>query len=304
MPLLAASLRKLAMQRQRSVAGIPSSVERIPSPAAQSVHCGNPACHRFIVEGASKFWLEGKRTCSESCRTAWLEQILRREGALTAQAAHCHQHRIPLGLLLLSQRSITADQLHLALQAQREAGSGRIGYWLRECAAVSARQLTQALAQQFGCPVFDLSEHRVRPSCIPRELIESCRILPIDGRETLYIASDQRIEPASAYAIRHITGRKVAVGVAEEENFHNAWQATLALQPHAEAVIHARGSFAMRDAARQIVASRPEMDCRIARIQRHLWLRLQPASEEWNASEPVVANTAGHDCLIFSAALS
>ena len=62
-------------------------------------------------------------------------------------------HRVPLGLLLLSRQQLTAAQLRTALEAQRAAGQGKIGEWLRQLGFVTELQVTAALARQWSCPV-------------------------------------------------------------------------------------------------------------------------------------------------------
>jgi hypothetical protein len=69
------------------------------------------------------------------------------------------QHRIPLGLVLLSRGFIDNQRLQAALQAQRQSRKGRVGEWLMQLGAVNEAQVTMALAIQWSCPVFPLERH-------------------------------------------------------------------------------------------------------------------------------------------------
>jgi hypothetical protein len=91
------------------------------------------------------------------------------------------QHRIPLGLLLLSRGQLSNSQLRLALEAQRTNGKGRIGHWLENLGFATEEQITVALGIQWACPVlpshssFDKGSARL----LPLRLLESFRMFPV-----------------------------------------------------------------------------------------------------------------------------
>src|SRR5271155_3259065 len=79
--------------------------------------------------------LGGARYCRAECLERALLEVLGRAHSVP-QSAPTAPHRIPLGLLLLSRQQLTAGQLRMALEAQREAaGRGqspdlrKIGAW-------------------------------------------------------------------------------------------------------------------------------------------------------------------------------
>src|SRR5262249_26903135 len=104
---------------------------------------------------AASIQFEGRTYCSALCLTPALEQRIRKLQSGFANEKP-RSSRMPVGLLLLQRGLVSQDQLRTALGKQREAGKGRIGYWLRELGLVDEHSLTSALAQQYGCAVFPL----------------------------------------------------------------------------------------------------------------------------------------------------
>ena len=135
-------------------------------------------------------WLEENWYCSPDCLYDGLCERLDDLGALEHPTAK--PNRLPLGLVLLSQRQITAGQLRRALEMQRSAQSGRIGQWLVRMGAVSEDQVTNALAAQQGRPVFAPREARPLPATMhwPQPLTETYHAVPVfynPAQPSLYI---------------------------------------------------------------------------------------------------------------------
>ena len=106
---------------------------------------------------------------------------------MTAPAANSER----IGEILVREGLITRDQLDLALQDQREAGT-RIGYSLVALGFVKEVELTRTLARQYRMPAVDLTNFEVDPRIarlIPSEMAAKHLVLPLkrDGR-TLTVA--------------------------------------------------------------------------------------------------------------------
>jgi type IV pilus assembly protein PilB len=106
---------------------------------------------------------------------------------LTAPAASSER----IGEILVREGLITRDQLNLALQDQREAGT-RIGYSLVALGFVKEIELTRTLARQYRMPAVDLTNFEIDPRIarlIPGEMAAKHLVLPLkrDGR-TLTVA--------------------------------------------------------------------------------------------------------------------
>jgi hypothetical protein len=113
-------------------------------------------------------------------------------------------------LLLVDRGVISPAQLREAIRLQREAGHGRIGDWLHETANLSVQQLTAALGQQWGCPVFPLEQQAVsvaRSNLIPLPLLKSAAAVPAyassNGR-VLHLAFCDRVDHTLLYAVEQM----------------------------------------------------------------------------------------------------
>src|SRR5271163_2406850 len=145
-----------------------------------AARCAGSVCPRrdklwpYWLDRSEGVDFEGRWYCSRNC----LEAIL--VGRVHALLSTSHvdkprSHRIPIGLLLVDRGAISPAQLREAIRLQREAGHGRIGDWLQQTANLSAQQLTAALGQQWGCPVFPLEQQAVsvaRSDLIPLSLLK------------------------------------------------------------------------------------------------------------------------------------
>jgi hypothetical protein len=177
--------------------------------------CAGSSCPRLgklwpsWVRKSSGTYFEGRwycgRVCLESALSSRVHSLLS-----TFQSEKPRAHRLPLGLLLVNRGVITQSQLREALRLQREAGHGKLGEWLRQTADVNVQQLTAALGQQWGCPVFPL-EHQAAAvawgDLIPFPLLDSAAAVPAyaspDGR-FLHLAFEDRIDHTLLYAVEQM----------------------------------------------------------------------------------------------------
>ena len=143
--------------------------------------------------------------CSPQC----FEHAARRcfsRASTTPAAPPRGQHRIPLGLVLLSRGQLSNAQLRSALQAQRESGRGRIGQWLEKLGFATEQQVTAAMGMQWACPVLPASAVGSAAdfaATLPIGLLESFRMLPVHfSRErVLYLAFSEGVDYTALYAI-------------------------------------------------------------------------------------------------------
>jgi hypothetical protein len=241
--------------------------------------CEHPACGRLKPGHAAREWrrLEGQWMCSSACWSSMLRQRIEREiSAWKVGRSATHSHRVPLGLLLLSMGWITEGQLQAALEAQRKAKQGRIGDWLRRETTLTEREITRALAMQWNCPIFDLAEYRPQPVEIPGELMGSYRFLPLParGRNVLFLAFESGVDAIASYAVQHVTGMRVEAGLTAEEAFRDVWTRSLGLESGAAATVPVETSDELYDAAASVLRASNVSDARLARLHRHLWLRV------------------------------
>ena len=174
--------------------------------------CGNPDClqHRPLPRALACQW-DGRRLCSPECYAAAAEADFAR--LLPALApAPAPRHRMPLGLLMVEQGFLAAEDLRRALAAQQQAGAGRIGYWLMRLGFASESHITAALARQWGCSVFPLAETACEPAVsrlLPRALLLGFGLVPAHfaaARRTLFVACRDGIVRSALYAMERMLG--------------------------------------------------------------------------------------------------
>ncbi|MDI3254273.1 MAG: hypothetical protein QJR10_05735 [Bacillota bacterium] len=243
--------------------------------------CGNPKCK----SGWLRLWrsrevpvFEGKWACSTACVREMIEAAVLRERRDAAIPPATHQHRVPLGLLLLSQGQITQAQLKRALDAQKRAGSGKLGEWLVRQKSTGPEQVVRALAAQWGCPVLSVDAFHAASMApaLPRLLADSFGALPlrVAGRTLLYLAFESRPDPCLALAVERMTGLKCEAGLLRDSEFQRANAALLrAVFPRVR-LLEASSLRGAAHAMTAMVEERKPIETRLVRVHNYFWMRL------------------------------
>jgi hypothetical protein len=230
--------------------------------------------------------MQGARYCQAECLELALIDFLCRTRAVPRRRAIA-AHRIPLGLLLLSRQQLTAAQLRTALEAQRAAGHGKIGAWLRELGFATESQVTAGLARQWCCPVLVTGAALMgadRLPAIPVLLLESFQMMPVEFVEatgTLLMAFSEGVDHTILYAIERMLGYRTEACLITPSALQKSLQA---LAPH-------RGSSdiifeGMDDpgACARIISNYSAkvraVEVHVARCGEHLWIRLERLGAE------------------------
>jgi hypothetical protein len=169
---------------------LPFDFKPRPCAAGDSEHRCRQPIGQYFRKHSDGIWFQSQWYCSAGCFERGVLKHLRRLSAVP-ERPHV-SHRMPVGLVLLSQGCITKSQLAAALSAQREAGQGRVGDWLRKMGAAGEHEITKALSEQWRCPVLKsgLSDLAVAES-LPYVLLERHRVLPVHyvtATRTMYLA--------------------------------------------------------------------------------------------------------------------
>lgn len=242
-------------------------------------HCANPGCrsgwfHFFRKRSTPVF--EGGWTCSPRCTEDWVEAALERELSGYTAVHEEHRHRIPLGLLMLEQGWITRAQLGQALDAQKHAGSGRVGEWLIRHHAADELTVTRALGIQWSCPVLDSIVPSGTEAVMPRLFIDAFGGLPLRvmAGKLLYLGFEKSLDPVFALALERMTGLRVESGFVPSSRFRAFQEKTLHWRfppvqlSEAISIPAAALLFARAIERAQPVASR------VVRVYGCLWLRM------------------------------
>lgn len=150
--------------------------------------------------------------------------------------------RMRLGDLLVAEQIISDDQLHLALQQQRQTGR-KLGTTLIELGFIGEEQLLKFLAQQLAIPFFDLSKLTIQPQAvqlIPEVHARRYRALAVNhnGNQVTVVMSD----PADLSALDALSAmlapRELQLAVAREaqllEYFDQLYRRTKEIESFAE----------------------------------------------------------------------
>jgi len=227
--------------------------------------------------------LEGSRYCLGKCLEDRLSDALERVRSISKRAPV--RHRIPLGLLLLSRQHLTAQELRSALQAQRNAGHGRLGEWLLALGLASEEKITAALARQWSCPVLLSCSSLPRASGSPRlpwTLLETFAMIPVDYVEstfTLHIAFGEGLDHSVLYAIEKMTGTRTEPCMAPSSFIRRNLQIALLQRREREVVFECpTGLSECCRIVRNYCARLSASEIRIAGCGPFIWVRLFQAS--------------------------
>lgn len=252
--------------------------------------CGNPGC----VSGPLRLWrsrrapvFEGRWGCSAPCLRSMVEAAVDREGRSQAEVA-LRSHRIPLHLMLLDQGRITEEQLQEARRhrigtAAAGEEAGRVEAWLLDSGLLSESALTRAISAQWNCPVFSLSAHRDETgAAVPPFLAEALGALPLRvvGGRVLYVAFAEQIDRSLSYAIEHVTGLRVAAGMARGSEFRREQIRFLAGRAPRARLMEAEDRHALAQRMAGWIEEERAVEARLARVHEFWWLRIWRREEE------------------------
>jgi hypothetical protein len=263
----------------------PGGLERfhLPKFVPQRRLCGHIEC----ANGWTPPWrsrrrpiFEGNWGCGGRCVLGLVEAAVGRElsDAVHPDIPSPHRHRIPLGLMMLSQGWITQAQLRKALSAQREKGTGRIGDWLKSECGLSAEQIMRGVSMQWGCPV--LSTEGFSPDLmalvLPKIFVERLGVLPlrVAGSKILYLGFSERLDASTALAAEQMSQLKVESGVVDADQFEAARCKLLecaGAELKAETTTD-KDSMAARITA--ILEQKRPVESRLVRLHEYYWLRM------------------------------
>lgn len=267
--------------------------------------CGNRKCR----SGWMKLWrsrqgpvLDGKWACSPACMWEIAQAAVVREAGGLRASRPAHQHRVPFGLVLLSRSIITQEQLRKALEAQRKAGAGRLGEWLRRQKAIDEEHVARALSAQWNCPVLAGVPHdsvAMAPT-LPRLLIDSFGAVPLRlaGREILYVAFEDKIDRCLVLAIERMLGLKVEAGVLRDSEFDLARQGILRAPFPKTRLLEVANMRGLVHAVAETLEERKPARSRIVRTGNYFWLRIwrSPTAIEGRSALPAAEDVEDLVC--------
>jgi hypothetical protein len=262
-------------------------------------HCqqNRPRCGLLSCSGPQTLWqrlcrrhtgtfLQGVFYCRPQCF----------EMALTAQLSRLHllapaslpPNRIPLGLLMVARGKLTYNEVLAALEAQRRARYGKIGEWIEKLGFASERDVTSALALQWGCPVASSPDPAAieTASRIPLALLEAFHMFPLNyapSTNTLYLAFGERVDHAALYAIEKILDCRTQPCVAPRKTIERHLEQLRQQTRPSDVEFGPMSDFAeMSRITSSYIARLSPDEVRLSRVGRFIWLRLKVGSSATN----------------------
>jgi len=183
------------------------------APRSAPAQCANRECARRQPMWNGLFGkMQGVETnlgwfccpdCFEQALSSSLAQHLRRSKRVETPSLH----RMPLGLLMLERETITEDQLQKSVAMMKATGL-RIGDCMRRIAGLNEDAVTQAVAAQWGAPVFPLTSIDASlAGMIPLALLEKYQMLPVHlgqyGKK-MYVGFCQGVDYSALYGIEQL----------------------------------------------------------------------------------------------------
>jgi hypothetical protein len=208
-----------------------------------------------------------------------MRDAVQREIAERGDGLSLHRHRVPLGLLLLSQGAIAQAQLKCALAAQKKAGSGRLGEWLIAQGAIDEECVARALGAQWSCPVLSADQHdpAKMSAALPRFFIDSFAALPLRlaGQRLLYVAFEDRIDRSMILALERMTGMIVEGGVLRRgSEFRRLQEDAFRVSFPKTRLLEAANLRGLVLTLAEMIEERKPVQSRLIRIRDYYWLRL------------------------------
>ena len=237
---------------------------------------------------------EGQWACSADCMRVLIEDAVARElGDGAPLEPQKHKHRIPLGLLMLSQGWITQEQLRRALDAQRQAdGKARIGKWLMQQCNLSEELVTRALSMQWGCPVLSFSGNapETMSTLIPRLLLDTYGMVPLrNGSSRLaYLAFEDRVDSSVALAVERMNGIRIEPGVVTASQFLRVQERMMRAPFPKAQLMEANSSAGVAEAMASVIERVRPASGKMVRMHRYFWLRV------WHQPAPSVSGAHPH----------
>jgi hypothetical protein len=231
---------------------------------------------------------EGSPFCSESCLQKHAKNFIVQQWQRLQQEGDRRIPRPRLGTILMQTAFITRQQLEEAVRCQQEARNGRLGEWMMRLGFVEERQITSALARQFGLPMMDLKNAQPKTEAvqmIPAPVAEAADLIPVSfdgGSGSLRVAVSGPISFQEQEALRRMIGTGISIFLGDQSTIRamrDAWYAPELLDisrtPAFQSPEELQGILEKMVAA---AVQERAMDFKAELLERYLWLRIHTIS--------------------------
>ena len=272
-------------------------LNRLPqAPDAASAHLSgtersNVSSRICGAKGCSNGWVtpwksrrrpvfEGEWSCCSRCMEQQIAAAVRRAAgeAPRSLGTDVHQHRVPLGLILLAQGFITHPQLQAALALQRTAGKGKVGEWLAQSCGLPEERVAHGLGVQWNCPVLSLDFFSPKQMALlmPKRFVAEFGMLPLrlSGSRMLYAGFEDTMNAAMAMSLEQMCGLRVESGLLPSTQYASARQRLLAAESVTVTVKTVKDEDQLTTSICKVMQQNQPFGSRLVRVQQYYWLRL------------------------------
>ena len=243
-----------------------------------NVKCATQGWRRWAKHGDG-LYLNGQWCCSEDCFISVLSSRVRRLGSPPPAIAP-RVHRLPLGLLMLSQHWIDESQLQAALEMQKADPGLKIGSCLESLGWVRPQDVTRALAAQHSLPLLHPAGRPV-DSRIPLTLLRAANCIAYAGNydhSLLYLGFDAAADQSVLAAAEYILQSRCQPCIVSSESIREQLELRALTVDECEIAFQTATSVPelvriVCSYAKQVGAER----VRVAETGKHLWVNIAGA---------------------------
>jgi hypothetical protein len=244
--------------------------------------CAHPACGakypklNGLLKSGDGIRILDDWYCGPRCFEAAITERFQRSISTAPRARADFQHRMPLGLLMVSRGLITHEQVKAALDLQQSNGEP-VGRCLRQVAGVTASEVASAVGQQWSCPVYKGPLH---PEClrlIPKRLLEHYGMLPVHyvrASQDLYVGFERRIDHTALYALEQMLGCHTVPCVLEEPTIESGHALVAGNEDRDLVIEHPSSAQEMARVAGSYAHQLRAFDVRVVNCGEYVWLRV------------------------------
>lgn len=231
---------------------------------------------------------EGHAFCSEACLHAYVKGEFVQRWQRMQQERNRRIPRPKLGAILMQTASITREQLEQAVRLQKLTREGRLGEWLLRLGFVEERQITVALAKQFGLPLIDLKNSEAKSdamSMIPAQVAKCSNLVPVsydDDQDSLRVAVSGPVNFNLQQALRRMIGKGISTFIGDDSAIQSrlaSWYEPEALDVSKARVFGSLEEFVeiLRDTVSAAINQRAT-NLQAELLEKYFWARLDIGS--------------------------
>jgi hypothetical protein len=232
---------------------------------------------------------DGHPFCGDACLRMYIENELSEKWRFLQLEKERKIPRPKLGTILMQTAFVTRSQLEEAVRLQKQTRQGRIGEWLLRLGFVEERQITAALAKQYGLPLINLKNSNANSDAvrmIPGKVAKCSSLIPVgfdDNQASLRVAVSAPVNFSSQEAIRRMVRKGIVAYIGDQSAIQQLLEEWYAPEDLDLTNVPTFGSFdELLEVGGEMVTiavNNRAQNIQAELIQDFLWVRLDFAAE-------------------------